>query len=298
MLEELIGHEVIDKTPHGRLAYKVPPLQYAEADITQQTSGNKVRSAVRGLLAQCPKAKKVGVITHQCHVAEIESLDPLWRRRISRVEYFRSGKDRASNSWLDCDLILVVGTPRVPPVAVRDLLIRLGRVDAASRVEKFDGLTWEGMTENGRPVKIDGLGYADASWVEVHGLLVKETLRQAVGRGRGVNDHGVPVLVVSNESLGLTLADRPLPLVSDAEDETLRLTVSATARNAIDTIIAKHAVAPVVTSAVAAMSSNELRTVRNHLSSLSSSGLLTRKGERGGWIVADWLLKSVKTHQR
>lgn len=294
-MRELVGREVIDKTPTGRLAYQAPPLQYAEVDITQQTCGNKVRSVVRGLLAQYPQAKKVGVITQQCHVAEVEALDPIWRRRIARTEYFFSGKDRASNSWLNCDLILVIGTPRVPPVAVRDTLIRLGRVDAASRDGQFESLTWEGRTRNGRSVKIDGRGYADPSWAEVYNHLVKETLRQAVGRGRGVTEKGVPVLVVSNESLGLPLADQSLPLVNDAEDETLRLAVIATARNAICISIANRAVAPVVTCDVADISRYELRTVRKHLSSLSSSGLLKKKGERSGWVVADWLLSEMPT---
>jgi hypothetical protein len=245
------------------------------------------------LLAQYPQASKVGIITHQCHVEDIEALDRLWRRRIARIEYYRSGKDRASNSWLDCDLILVLGTPRVPPVAVRDTLIRLGRVDAAGRTDKFVTLPWEGRTKSGQMVKIDGLGYVDPSWAEANSLLVKETMRQAIGRGRGVNDNGVPVLVVSNESLGLTVADQPLPLVSEAEDETLRLTVSATARNANSNTLANLAVKPVVTDTVAESSQYELRTVRNHLSSLSSSGLLKRKGERGGWILADWLLSDL-----
>lgn len=289
-VKELVGHEVIDKTPLGRLEYQVPPLQYPDADITQGSSGNKVRSVVRGLLAQYPQANKVGIITQQCHVADIEALDPMWSSRIVRIEYFRSGKDRASNSWLGCDLILVIGTPRVPPVAVRDMLIRLGRVDAACRNENFIGLAWEGKAKDGRLLRIDGLGYADPVWADAHRHLVKETLCQAIGRGRGVNENGVPVLVASNESLGLTLADQPLHLVNDAEDDTLRLTVSATARNAIDNIIANHAVAPVVTDTVAEKSQYEIRAVRNHLSSLSHSGLLKKKGERGGWIVADWLL--------
>ena len=90
MVKELVGHEVIDKTPQGRPAHKVPPLQYPDADITQQSCGNKVRSVIRGLLAQYPQAKNVGIITQQCHVAEIEALAPMWRRRITRIEYFGS----------------------------------------------------------------------------------------------------------------------------------------------------------------------------------------------------------------
>jgi len=38
---------------------------------------------------------------------------------------------------------------------------------------------------------------------------------------QAVTEAGVPVLVVSNESLGLPLADLPLRLVNDAEDATL-----------------------------------------------------------------------------
>ncbi len=293
LLTEIVGQQVVDKTPNGRLTLKVPPIQFPDVDITQQSCGNTVRSVVRGLIAQHPQAKKVGIITQQRHVAEIEKLAPIWQNRIARIEYFFSGKDRASNSWLDCDLILVIGTPRVPPSAVRDTLIRLGRVSAAANNASFDSLTWEGRTKNGHLVKIDGLGYAEPSWAEIHSHLVKETLLQAVGRGRGVTANGVPVLVVSNESLGLTLADQPLRLVTDAEDETLQLAVSLTARNAIYINIANHAVAQVVTSEVAVISRCKVRAVRQHLSSLSLLGLLKKKGDRGGWIVADWLLSEL-----
>jgi hypothetical protein len=298
LLTQIVGQQVIDKTPHGRLTLKVPPIQFPDVDITQSSCGNTVRSVVRGLLAQHPQAKKVGIITQQRHVAEIEKLAPIWQNRIARTEYFFSGKDRASNSWLDCDLILVIGTPRVPPAAVRDTLIRLGRVSAAANNASFDSLTWEGRTKNGHLVRIDGLGCAEASWAEIHSHLVKETLLQAVGRGRGVNENGVPVLVVSNESLGLTLADQPLRLVTDAEDDTLQLAVSLTARNAIYINIANHAVAQVVTSEVAVISQYKVRAVRQHLSSLSLSGLLKKKGERGGWIVADWLLSELPGQSR
>lgn len=104
---------------------------------------------------------------------------------------------------------------------------------------------------------------------------------------------GVQVVVASNESLGLTLADQPLQLISDSEDETLQLTVSATARNAKYNTLAFGAVNFIVTDTVAELSKYEIRTVRSHLSSLSHSGLLKKKGERGGWIVPDWLLSGL-----
>jgi hypothetical protein len=101
------------------------------------------------------------------------------------------------------------------------------------------------------------------------------------------------VAVVSNEPLGLTLADSPLRPVSDAQDETLRHLVSVTARNATKDIVGKRAVAPVTTEAVAAVSGYESRAIRSHLASLTTQGLLKRKGERGGWLVADWLLSDL-----
>lgn len=289
-VEDIAGATVIDKTPTGRLDYKLPPVQFPEADITMQACEKTVRSVVRGLLAKYPYAKKVGIISHRCHQAAIDSLAPVWASRILRKEYFRSGKDRASNSWLDCDLILVIGTPRVPKHAVRDLLIQIGNVAAACRNAKFGDVSWEGKDVSGGLAKIDCKGYDDLDWANAYDQLVKETLRQAIGRGRGVTNKGVQVVVASNESLGLAVADQPLHLISDSEDETLQLTVSASAGNAKYNSLAFGAVNSVATDTVARLSQYELRTVRSHLSSLSLYGLLKRKGERGGWIVADWLL--------
>jgi len=44
------------------------------------------------------------------------------RSRIHKSAYFGEGKDRASNDWhLQCDLFVVLGTPRVPPAAILSL---------------------------------------------------------------------------------------------------------------------------------------------------------------------------------
>ncbi len=298
LLSEMTGTEIIDKTPQGRLAYEVPPVQYADHDITQQACGKTVRGIIRGLLAKHSSANKVGVITHRCHIEEVEKLAPLWRDRITKLEYFHSGKDRASNAWLECDLILVLGTPRVPPIAVRDMLIRLGRIGAAAKDGQFTRVSWEGKTGGGKLIRHQGLAYAEPSWAKVHGILVKETLRQAIGRGRGVTTNGVPVIVVSNEPLGLILADEPLPLVSDTEDETLQLAVSLTARNAKENIVGKRAVAPFTTGQVSGVSRHETRAVRNHLSSLSSHGLLKKKGDRKGWELDDRLITMLAHESR
>ena len=57
---------------------------------------------------------------HREHVTAIRGtaggasvLDGVTRSRIAMVGYFR-GASAGSNSWLDCDLLIVLGTPRVP----------------------------------------------------------------------------------------------------------------------------------------------------------------------------------------
>jgi hypothetical protein len=284
LLEELLGRPVHDRTPAGRPGYQVPPVHFASMDVTQQTEGNVVRGLVRGLLARHPKAAKVGVITHRQHMAALEALGPSWSRRIARKEYFRSGKDRASNSWLDCDLILVLGTPRVPPSAVRDWLVRTGRIDAAGRDGRWGRRTWEGKTAEGTLLRVDGLGYFDPSWSTMHEMLVRATMLQAIGRGRGVTEKGVSVVVVSNENLGLPLSVTPVPEIKDPEARTFSAFLELTAINAKYHNVGEIA----VTAAQLARCLGDLgeRQLRNHLTTLTQLGLLAKKGARGGWTLA------------
>jgi hypothetical protein len=284
LLEELLGKTVHDRTPRGRPEYRVPPLQYASADVTKATRPNVVRGMVRGLLAGHPGARKVGVITHQKHLAALDQLEPEWSDRIVRREYFRSGKDRASNSWLDCDLILVLGTPRVPPAAVRDWLVRIGRIDDAGREGGWGLRTWEGKATDGALLRVGGHGYANPSWRRMHETLVRATLLQAIGRGRGVTERGVTVVVVSNENLGLPLSASPVPEAKDPEARTFSAFLELTAINAKHDVVGEIAV-------TAAELSRQLgdvkeRQLRNHLAHLTTLGLLAKKGARGGWTLA------------
>lgn len=289
-LTELVGKDVIDKTPQGRLAFTKPPIQHVDHDVTQSTGGKSIRAIVRGLLALHSNAKKAGIITHQCHKREIEKLAPFWQHRITKLEHFHSGKDRASNAWLSCDLILVLGTPRVNASAIRDGLIRIGRITDAMFNGGFSSVIWEGKTVDGTVVPVKGLGYANPSWNHMQAHFVKETLRQAIGRGRAVSDKSVQVVVVSNESIGMLLASQPLPLVDDSEDDTLHHALKLTDTFPIDNTIAFVSDAPVNTSAISLNSGVTDRTVRRHFSTLISTGLLMKKGERGGVTIPEWVM--------
>ena len=274
LMTDLVGKEVQDKTPQGSLEYKVAPIQYATTDITKNTSPNVIRSVIRGLLVKYSDAKNVGIITQQVHVKSIKELDSFWVKRIKKIEYYFSGKDRASNSWLDCDLILVLGTPRVPPSAIRELLIRLGKIDSAAIQDKFVSHIWQGLRVDGSPTNIECVGYCHKDWIMCYNLLVRETLRQAIGRGRGVCDHGVPVLVVSNENLGCDLAAESLIELSDQ--------VEGTYRTAHSLIIEKG---ETDTKMIAEKCKMSVRTTTDHLNTIVSLGLLERKSQRGAWIL-------------
>jgi hypothetical protein len=281
IISRLVEKPIQDLTPHGRLEYAVPPVQFSD-DVTRRTSGNIVRGSLRGLLTLQRNAKKVGIIAHKCHVPEIERLESFWRNRLLRLDYFGSGNDRGSNAWLECDLLIILGTPRVPPSAVRQRLIQIGTLDAAALDGQWGVKSWLGRNALGERVVVRGSGYTNPDWQEAHETLVADALRQALGRGRGLLTEGITVIVVSNERLGITLSDNPLPLVKDPEAQSLQAVADLSTESANSNILAKTVVS---TSDLALRRNISETQARMHLVSLTSLGLLKRKGERGGWSL-------------
>ena len=96
---------------------------------------------------------------------------------------------------------------------------------------------WEGRTAHDRVVRVEGLGYGDPSWGWVHKLLVRASLLQAVGRGRGVTRQGVQVVVVSNENLGLPLMAGDMPSIKDPEAETFLAVVKLLSEKMLNIIL-------------------------------------------------------------
>ena len=284
LLRQLTGREVVDETPQGSLAYSVPPIQVTTKDVTRSTSGKVVRGIVRGLLARYPNTQKVGLITLRRHVPALEELEPRWRKRLARIDYFGSGQDRASNEWLNCDLLLIIGTPRVPPSAVRHGLIQIGNFDDAAQDGEWAVICWEGKTSDGRFLAVQGYGYRNTAWAEVHGMLVRDALLQAVARGRGLTDRGIPVVVCSNEKLNLSLAPFTLQPIKDSEGQVYEAFLELTEQNANSILLVDCSV---TTSDVAKKAGFSERYTSKILRKLSFLGLLKAKGERGGWQLAE-----------
>ncbi len=69
--------------------------------------------------------------------------------------YFGSGQDRSSNDWQKaCDLILIVGTPRVAPQVVAEHLARTRHLQAACIESEWCAVHWEAETESGQRIVV------------------------------------------------------------------------------------------------------------------------------------------------
>jgi hypothetical protein len=232
-IRALAGRPVQNMTPDGRLAGRHPVVQIP-CDVTQGTAPHKIINVLRGVALSLAGYKRLGVITHKKHAdlirgeaSEGPELEEAVRRRIAMVEHFRGGQSRGSNDWIKkCDALVVMGTPRVPPSAVRKHLIRLGKSSVAARTldKKADWGTdyWSGVTTSGRRVTIRSRGYRDHDYHAAHRHFVASELLQCIGRARSVCKHGIPVFVLTTESLGVPVSDFPFAPLTDSEWEILQ----------------------------------------------------------------------------
>ncbi len=229
-LEAMVGKPVIDMTPAGDVAAQHPTVQ-VPLDVTKSTAPKTVVQILRGVLLALLAFSRIGIIIDKKHVPVIKGtakkppcLDEPLRNRISKIEHWRGGESRGANSWLgECDLILVVGTPRVPPSAIRTRLIQTGNILAAGRDGEWDCDYWSGIDIAGCRHTICNPSYKDRDWDISHHAVVRSEILQAVGRGRTILPDGMPVVIVTTENMGLPLASVDIPLVSDAALEVLSI---------------------------------------------------------------------------
>ncbi len=216
--------------------------------------------------------------------------------------YFRDGTSRGSNRWHDaCDLLLIAGTPRVPPAAIKTRLIQQGKASAAARSEYWVSWGkdyWAGYTTEGRCQVIQSAGYRDHDWHAAYRSIVASELIQCIGRGRAILENGIPVVVLSTESLAIPLLDWEITPMSDAERAILDIMVWIAQRKSSlqgqtdETADAQRKsslnryyldLTSVSTEELAEASSTTPRNVRLILARLADRGLIAKVGERSGW---------------
>lgn len=230
-IEAAAGRPVANQTPDGELRCHHPVVQIVNPDIRKSTSPGKVVGLLRCLLLQLPH-RRIGVIANKSHVRTIlgtarksANLDPQFCRRIIKVEHFRNGNSRGSNGWHEeCDLLIVLGTPRVPPSAIRDRLIQRGMARAAGRDDEWTcwgPSYWSAKTLSGARRTVKTIAYRDHDWHAAHRSIVTAELIQAAGRARSVLEAGIPAIVVTSEPLGFVAADVDLFAINDSQLATL-----------------------------------------------------------------------------
>lgn len=309
-IASLCNLPVIESTPGGTIQQLHPVLQIP-IDLKKGTAKSVFVKTVRAVLARYPKAQRIGVICDRAHLPAFNGtagsgdvLSASERARISKLEYFRGGEGRGSNSWLEeCDLLLVLGTPRVPPHAIKSRLIRGGKTAAAARSAEWVGWGpdyWAGTRQDGQLQVVRTLAYRDRDWHRAYQSTVRAELTQCIGRGRSIRENGIPTIVVTTEDLGVTLVDYELQTLTEFDERVLVAlrslegasdTVSKEVEKSVTTdlsdtfpniyIIGKVSVKCM--QIVARLTVGE-RSVRRSLVRLEKAGCVRRVSKRGGWI--------------
>ena len=146
-IEILAGRPIVNRTPPGELQRQQPILQIP-VDVKRSTARKRFVEILRAVLLSVPQFNRVGLIADRSHLPAVDGtakdgvlLDAELRPRITKTAYFRDGTSRGSNGWYqECDLLIVCGTPRVPPSAVKTRLIQLGLVQGRQAAGRLDFL--------------------------------------------------------------------------------------------------------------------------------------------------------------
>lgn len=225
----IVGRQVNDITPPGRVPLQHPCVQYA-ADVKIGTSPQVVANIVCGLARAHADKPRLGVILLKTHRDKLlpeglvhgvprrgrksAAMLPMpIRHRVEWHTHFNSGLDRGSNDMhTQVDLALVIGTFRPPPSEVRRRLIEMGMLAEAHTCGEWGVVERHGRQPNGEPIAFQGLGYASDAWRLAAESLTRAAVRQAIGRARANTAAGVPVVAVTTENTGLPiLPEKALP---------------------------------------------------------------------------------------
>ena len=292
-LEDWLGRPVKVITPEGRIAHAKRVVQYP-IDFSRKASKKRFLNVVRGILSEFHEAQRVGIITLKPLVSALKSLPQRFTRRLSKIAYFGGGDDRASNEWHgNCDLILVIGTPRPDNEAVPRRLIQLRDFASAGEDGRWGDVHWRCRTESGAEVILKGRGYDHPAWDRAHRRLVRSALIQAIGRGRTLLQSGCGVIVVAAEEIGFPIADETDIELNETEADLIKLLSELSAEKSYRSFKAFSPMRSdsaddnsLTTSDLADRVKLSERQTREHLVRLESRGLVTRVGERGGWVLA------------
>jgi hypothetical protein len=157
------------------------------------------------------------------------------------------------------------------------------------------------MNEKGDLVEVIGKKYSNPDWDWAYSLLVKEALLQGIGRGRSITPEAIPVVLISTEQLDLIISADNFTEISDEEDTTLHIVLSATSTStsgsedvtidSSDRIPNRSILRDLSLDFFSSKELNKhfpkesLRNVQRRLAKLVKIGLLVRTKDRKGFTV-------------
>ncbi len=161
----------------------------------------KIIGLIDRLIEKHPDAKNIGLIAHRDTVLLFhEKLDA--KTRVTKTGYF--GNLRGTNDFVGCDVLIVVGTYRIPPSVVgqRAAAFSLNPDD----VEMTTEVSWRSIDDKMRKERWSLLApwprEASEFQKAVHKSYVEGELIQAIGRARTIREN-VTVYVLTNELIDL-----------------------------------------------------------------------------------------------
>lgn len=203
------GH-VHDITPRGTLPNLKPVVQICpQYDVIKTRRLEHAGDILRGVMEDVPtQYRRVGLITHKAlYDKDIKKeVGEPYSSRIALQSYFGDGLSRGSNEWIkQCDVLIILGTPRPGSNSIRDHLITvMGKTRAARLTEKeadWHLEIWEGISESGHIIPVQTPRYRNEDWHSAYCAITKKQIWQAAGRGRSILPEGIPVYIVTTEDI-------------------------------------------------------------------------------------------------
>jgi len=160
-----------------------------------------------------PKAKKIGLISHLAERRLPGEKKPLAlvvrilemmaaQDRVAAVGHF--GNLRGTNTFEGCDLLLVVGTPRIPPDVVAQTAAAFNYESRSAKI--IQSKEWRTLRDDcaGEEWRVRTYwpDQCNPTQVAVHKSQVEGELVQAIGRARIIRND-TPVYVLTNELIDL-----------------------------------------------------------------------------------------------
>ena len=200
----------VDITPKGLPRQEKRIIQYVSnespAGLTRRQTAEVAAGYLQAVCRRIPDHyRRIGVIGHSIHIREMFKegstlLTEAVRQRVGKWCYFGQGADRASNEWTTaCDVLVLLGVPRVSESVIRNELIRIDDLDSARLTPGWGKASWRGVATDGYPLLVESRAYDHPAWRDTYDRVVTAALIQAVGRARVFLPGGIDVIVASNE---------------------------------------------------------------------------------------------------